>query len=151
MKANRPTIVSKEMASRVRHYGGFVLAGLLAFAADAAILEVLVRAAELSPFLARPVGISVGMVVSWLVNRRVTFDVRTRPTVAEFLHFAAVSWTAQLFNYLIFAAILAVWPATPPFIALVVASAISMFSSYSGFRYVVFRERHRAGTSKSGP
>jgi putative flippase GtrA len=146
MTANLSTIIGEEMASRIRHYGGFVLAGLMAFTADAAILEALMRGAALSPFLARPVGISVGMVISWLVNRRVTFAVRTRPTAAEFLHFAAVSWTAQVVNYLIFAAILALVPGTPPFIALVVASAFSMFYAYSGFRYVVFRPR--AGASE---
>lgn len=124
---------------RIRHYGGFVLAGLLAFAADAAILEGLTRGADVSPYIARVVGISVGMIVSWLVNRTVTFAVHAHPSIGEFLHFAAVSWMAQLVNYLVFAGILVAVSGTLPFVALVIASAVSMLFSYSGFRYAVFK------------
>jgi putative flippase GtrA len=122
----------------VHHFGGFLLAGILAFAADAAILEGLMRGAEFSPYLARLVGISVGMVVSWFVNRTVTFAIRTRPSVREFAKFAAVSWSVQLVNYAVFAATIAFVPAIPPFVALVFASGIAMFLSYGGFRYAVF-------------
>jgi putative flippase GtrA len=135
-------------AVRLRQYGGFVLAGLLAFAADAAILEGLMRGAALSPYLARPIGISVAMVIAWSVNRTVTFAVRTPPSAVEFLHYAAVSWTAQLVNYVVFAAILVALPETPPFVALAVASAVSMLLSYSGFRYAVFGKRQRAGLAR---
>jgi putative flippase GtrA len=132
---------------RVRHYGGFALAGLLAFATDAAILEALMRGAAFSPYLARPIGISASMVVSWIVNRTVTFAMRTRPSPKEVLQFAAVSWTAQVVNYLVFVLILALVSGTPPFLALVVAAAVSMFLSYTGFRYAVFGHQLRAGSA----
>lgn len=127
------------------HYGGFVLAGSLAFLTDAAILEILTRFAGLSPFLARPVGISAGMVVSWLLNRTITFAMRTPPRLAEFLQFAAVVWIAQLINYLVFCAILIAVPGTAPFVALVLACLVAMFVSYTGYRFGVFRKR--AGVS----
>jgi putative flippase GtrA len=137
------TVLGARTAARIRHYGGFVLAGLLAFAVDAAILEALMRGLAFSPYLARPIGIAVAMIVSWIVNRTVTFAVPTPPSAAEFMHFAAVSWMAQAFNYLVFAAILAAVPGTPPFIALVIASTLSMLISYSGFRYAVFGRKSR--------
>lgn len=124
-----------------RHYGGFVLAGGLAFATDASILEVLTRFAGMSPFLARIFGICAGMVVSWLVNRTVTFAMRTPPRVSEFLKFAAVAWSAQAVNYAVFAAILLAAPATPPFGALVAACFVAMFFSYTGYRFGVFGQR----------
>jgi putative flippase GtrA len=124
-----------------RHYGGFVLAGGLAFATDASILEALTRFAGMSPFLARPFGICAGMVVSWLINRTVTFAMHTPPHVSEFLKFAAVAWSAQAVNYLVFAAILLAVPATLPFIALVCACFVAMFFSYTGYRFGVFRRR----------
>jgi len=128
------------MRAHVRHYGGFVLAGGLAFSTDAAILEGLTRFAGLSPFLARPFGICTAMVVSWLVNRTVTFAMRTPPRLSEFLKFAAVAWSAQALNYCVFALILLAAPQSPPFIALVLACLVAMFFSYTGYRFGVFRK-----------
>jgi putative flippase GtrA len=79
------------------------------------------------------------MVVSWLVNRRVTFAVKASPSLREFGRFAAVSWTSQAVNYLLFASVLVARPTTPPLLALVFASLAAMFVSYFGFRYGVFR------------
>jgi putative flippase GtrA len=129
------------MRPLVRHYGGFVLAGGLAFATDATILELLIRFAGLSPFLARPFGICAGMVVSWLINRGVTFAVQSPPRISEFARFAAVAWSAQAVNYCVFAAILLAFPAMPPFVALVLACLVAMFFSYTGYRFGVFRQR----------
>ncbi len=122
---------------RVRHYGGFVLAGLSALAADMLILEALMLAG-LHPLLGRPFAISIAMVVSWLINRTVTFAMPGPPSFREYARFAAVSWTSQAVNYLIFGAILIVRPSTPPLLAVVLAAFVSMFVSYFGFRYGVF-------------
>lgn len=123
--------------NRTRHYGGFVLAGLLALTTDGLILEGLTGAGW-HPLLARPLAISVAMVVSWLVNRRVTFAMPGRPSLREYARFAAVSWSAQAVNYAVFASILIAYPATAPLVALVLASLVAMFVSYFGYRYGVF-------------
>jgi putative flippase GtrA len=130
----------------LRHWGGFLLAGLLALATDALVLEGLMRAG-LHALLARIFAIAVAMVVSWLVNRRVTFAVAAAPSIGEFARFAAVSWTAQAVNYAIFGAILLARPETPPLAALVLASLVAMFVSYAGFRHRVFvpRDREKPG------
>jgi putative flippase GtrA len=127
--------------ARLQHFGGFALAGLLAFAVDAAILEGLVRGVGLSPYLARLIGISAAMAVSWIVNRTVTFAVRTRPTAMEFAHFSTVSWLAQAVNYGVFALALALIPAITPFVALMLSSFAAMFFSYGGFQYFVFGQQ----------
>ncbi len=119
------------------HYSGFVIAGLLALAADMLILEALILAG-LHPLIGRPFAISLAMVVSWLVNRTITFAVPGPPSFREYARFAAVSWTSQAVNYTIFGAILIARPATPPLLAVVMASFVSMFVSYFGFRYGVF-------------
>jgi hypothetical protein len=46
----------------VRHYGGFLLAGLSALATDAAVLTMLTRWFGISPFIARLFGIALAMV-----------------------------------------------------------------------------------------
>lgn len=124
--------------ANARHYGGFVLAAVFSFITDAGILEALIRFVGLSPFLARPVGIGCAMVVGWLINRTVTFAMTTPPQLSEFGRYAAVSWTAQAVNYAVFSAILLSAPGTAPFTALVVACFVSMFVSYTGYRFGVF-------------
>lgn len=126
--------------SPLHHYGGFALAGLLALTTDGLILEGLTGAGW-DPLLARPLAIAVAMIVSWLVNRRVTFAVPGRPSLREYVRFAGVSWSAQAVNYLVFGAILIARPVTAPLVALVLASLVAMFVSYFGFRYGVFSWR----------
>lgn len=121
-----------------RHYGGFLLAGLCALATDTAALALLTRVAGLSPFIARPFGIALAMIVSWLINRTITFSAGTPPTIAEFSRFAGVSITSQLVNYAVFAALLIAMPGLMPELALLAACFVSMFVSYVGFRFGVF-------------
>lgn len=127
-----------QRVSRARHYGGFLAAGLTALATDAAILTLLTDAAGLSPYLARIASISVAMVVSWQINRRITFAVTAPPSLHEFSRFAAVSWGAQAINYIAFAALITWLPGLWPVWALIAASALAMFVSYAGFRFGVF-------------
>ncbi|MFT5510303.1 MAG: putative flippase GtrA [Hyphomicrobiaceae bacterium] len=132
------TVSPKNHRSQLQHWGGFIAAGLAALAVDAAVLTLLTEWLVLSPYVARLFSISAAMVVSWQINRRVTFAVRTPSSLAEFTRFAAVSWIAQTVNYTVFAVILLIWPDTSPLIALVAASLVAMFVSYTGFRFGVF-------------
>ena len=122
----------------IRHYGGFVLAGVAALATDTAMLALLTRVAGLSPFVARPFGIACAMVVSWLINRTVTFQADAPPSLGEFTKFAGVSVTSQIVNYTVFASLLLAFPRLIPELALFLACFVSMFVSYAGFRFGVF-------------
>ena len=128
------------ITSPMRHYGGFITAGIAALAADVLLLWFLSDPLGLSPFVARLFSISAAMVVSWLINRRITFAVTTPATVQEFASFATVSWVAQIVNYAVFAVILLIRPATWPVAAVAGASLVAMFVSYAGFRFGVFRK-----------
>jgi putative flippase GtrA len=134
-----------DTVSPVRHWGGFVSAGLAALAVDDGMLHILTTGAGLSPFLARPFGIFVAMIVSWAINRRVTFAVAAAPGWAEFTRFAAASFAGQVVNYLVFAAILVAYPAAHRTLAIVAASVVAMFVSYVGFKYGAFRAAHPKG------
>ncbi len=83
----------------LRHWGGFVFSGGVAFLIDAGITTGLVRFARLDPYSARFIAILIAMVAAWLMHRRITFDVAGPPSVKEFLRFAAVAWTANALNY----------------------------------------------------
>ena len=135
----------------VRHYGGFVLAGVCALATDTAMLALLTRGAGLSPFVARPFGIAVAMVVSWLINRTITFSSPNRPSFVEFSKFAGVSFTSQVVNYSVFAGLLLAFPKLVPELALFLACFVSMFVSYAGFRFGVFGAAGpRAASAREG-
>jgi putative flippase GtrA len=99
-----------------------------------------VHSAGLDPFSARVAGILVAMIAAWLLHRRLTFAMKSAPNWREFMRFAAVAWSANLLNYIIYSAILILRPGTLPVIAIVVATAIAAVFSYLGFRLGVFRE-----------
>ncbi len=124
----------------LRHYGGFVAGGVAALVTDATVLSLLTDGLSVSPYLARFASISVAMVVSWQINRRVTFALKSPATLTEFVRFAAVSWLAQAVNYAVFAVILLTRPGLWPVWALVAASLVAMVVSYCGFRFGVFRK-----------
>lgn len=124
--------------ARVRHYGGFALGGALAFVTDGGVLMLLNRGLAMSPFLARPIGIGAAIVVSWWINRTITFAHTLPPSLAELLRFAAVSGSAQVVNYGVFAAALLAVPSLEPLIAFVLACLVSMVISYNGYRHGVF-------------
>jgi putative flippase GtrA len=123
-----------------RHWGGFLFSGGTAFIIDAALTTGLIRFASFNPFGARLIAILVAMVAAWLLHRRITFNVRSAPNRREFGRFAAVAWSANALNYVAYAAILLVRPATFAFLALLASTILATFFSYAGFRLGVFRE-----------
>jgi putative flippase GtrA len=122
-----------------RHWGGFLVSGLLAFAVDAAVLEAGVRLFALDPLVARVLAIALAMVTGWLAHRQLTFAVESRPTVAEFLRYLAAGWSAAAINYVVFAGFILVFPALPRLACLFLASGIAMVFSYAAMRYAVFK------------
>ena len=123
---------------RLRHFGGFVLAGLSALATDLAVLNALL-AVGLGPLAARLPAIGVAMLVSWLINRLITFAVTAPPSIREFARFAAVSWFAQAVNFAVYAGLLALVPGLSASLAVIVACFVSAVVAYAGFRFGVFR------------
>ena len=85
------------------------------------------------------------MVAGWLMHRTFTFAVEARPSVAEFLRYAGVAWSASAINYGVFVLVLLAWPAVAPLAALVISSAVAMAFSYLGMRFAAFRRHGRPG------
>lgn len=123
----------------LRHYGGFVLAGGLAFITDAGVFSLLASGLDVPALVARPVAIAVAMVVSWWINRTVTFPVGTPASLAEFSRFAAVAWGTAALNYLVFAGLILARPDLSKVLAIAIASLVAMVVAYLGMRHAVFR------------
>lgn len=132
--------------SPLRHGLGFFASGGIAFSVDALILKLLTAVFGVHPIVARLAAISIAMVAGWLAHRTFTFAVRARPSLAEFLRYAGVAWSAAAVNYGLFVLIILLRPTTEPLVALVVSSAGAMTFSYLGMRFAAFRER--AGASR---
>lgn len=128
--------------SLLRHGGGFLVSGLIAFSVDALVLLSLTRWAGLDPFSARIIAIALAMVAGWLSHRRFTFNVVMPPTIGEFGRYAAVAWTAAALNYAVYAFILIFFPNITPLVAMVGATVVAMGFSYLGMRFGVFRNHH---------
>lgn len=137
-KDARPPLKGEVRRSLARHGGGFLASGMIALSVDAAMLHLLTRSAGLDPFSARLLAICMAMIAGWLAHRRFTFAVATSPSLAEFLRYAAVAWSAAAINYAIYALILVVRADVPPLAALVGATIVSMCVSYLGMRFGVF-------------
>ena len=105
------------------------------------------------PIVARLAAISLAMVAGWLMHRTFTFAVTTPPSVAEFLRYAAVGWTAAAINYGVFVLIVLARPAIEPLVALVVSSLVAMVFAYLGMRFAAFRRgrwRYELSLSAAG-
>lgn len=125
--------------SRMKHLLGFLASGAIAFVADFAVLELLVRFVGTHPLAARIISVASAMFVGWLLHRTLTFGVLSAPTASEFFRYAASASVAALVNYFVYAAVLILWPTISLLGALVAASAVSAIYAYITMRYVVFR------------
>ncbi|WP_156911999.1 GtrA family protein [Kaistia adipata] len=125
------------LAGKLRHVAAFGVAGLSAFAVDAAILSLLVQLGA-DPYLARLVAIACAMVVGWLANRTWTFRAPGPPRLGEFLRYASVASLSVAVNYAVYAAVLAAWSGATPLRALVAGTAVATLLSYLGYRLFAF-------------
>jgi putative flippase GtrA len=123
----------------LRHWGGFLLSGLIALSCDAAVLQFGTVVLGLHPLVARLVAISLAMVAGWLAHRRLTFSLTTPPTFGEFTRYSAIAWTTAAINYAVFATVIYLSPSTHPLVALAIASILATFFAYMGMRYGAFR------------
>jgi putative flippase GtrA len=121
----------------------FGVAGLAGFAADACVLTLLTRAG-LDVRLARLLSFSGALVVTWLINRSLTFGDRAGPpTLAEFLRYAAASSLAALINLAVFMGLVsfisqfAAWP----ILALALATGLSMTVNFTSYLKIVFARK----------
>lgn len=127
----------------LRHWAGFLAAGAISFAIDAAVLEGLVRLAGLDALIARVPAIAAAIVGGWLAHRRLTFAMTTPPTLGEGLRYAGSALTSSLVNYALFALLLLTLPGIGRIPALVASSLAAAVVAYLSMRHLVFRRtRH---------
>ena len=100
-----------------------------------------IAAHDVHPLLARLVSLSAATLVTWRLNRALTFDRSYRHQGEEAARYTAVTITAQATSYSVFA-LLVLTALTPiPQIALVIGAAFGAVIGYLGHRFFAFRPK----------
>lgn len=122
----------------MKRFMSFGAVGAVGFVADAAALTFLVRLFALDPYLARLISIAFALMVTWLLNRHWTFQPSRRGMALEGARYGTVGLGSSLVNFLVYSAILLLFPAVPALAAMVCASAAAMLLSFLGYSRLVF-------------
>ncbi|MGD9945587.1 MAG: GtrA family protein [Burkholderiaceae bacterium] len=122
----------------LRALAGFLVVGSIGFTVDFALLAALL-AAGLRPTVARVPSVAVALVVTWLLNRRFSFQAAGAPSVSEFLAYLSVAGVSALLNYAIYAGLVVL--GLGPLLALALATGVTLVLNFLGFSKLVFRPR----------
>ena len=80
-------------------FARFCAVGTIGFVVDAGILQALVSGLGADPYAARVVSFLAAASVTWWLNRRFTFAVRTRPSRSEWMRYVGFMVLGALANY----------------------------------------------------
>lgn len=121
----------------VRQIARFAIVGVIATAVHYAVLIALVEIGHVRPVIATTIGYGVGIVVSYALNRRFTFQASGAPVASSFAKFVVLYGVGAFLNGAIVAALIA--QGAPYLLAQVAATALVLFWNFLGARYIVFR------------
>jgi putative flippase GtrA len=122
----------------MKRVASFALVGGLGFVADAAALAILLSITPVGPFAGRLLSIAFALVVTWLLNRHLTFGPSGRGVAVEGARYGGIGAATSVVNYLVYAAILFALPGAPPLAALAAGSLVAMALSFMGYSRLVF-------------
>jgi putative flippase GtrA len=94
-------------------------------------------------------GLVVATLVTWQLNRRLTFVATGRPRRAEVTRYALVTGVAQTISYAGFLLTCTFAPKVPPSIAVIVGAVVATLFSYTGQRFFTFAPHNVAPTPSS--
>lgn len=117
--------------------------GGLGLITDLAIFTLVV-AHGLNPLGARLISLPLATLVTWRLNRALTFDRSGRRTADEVMRYAAVVTAAQAVSYGVFAVLVVTLLAAAPQFAVIAGAAAGALLSYSGQALFAFRPRRPA-------
>ena len=117
----------------------FAFVGGVGFVVDAGMLVWLVSA-DVSPFAARVVSILLAMLVTWRLNRSLTFGASSDHQVREASRYLIVAASVAALNYVLYAGLISLVPACPPVLATAISTMCCMLVSFSGYGRFAFRQ-----------
>ena len=127
--------------SEAERFARFCLVGGIGFVTDAGLMALCIHGFGCGPFAARAVSFTVAVLVTFLLNRSLSFaDLQGRPVLSALAGYLLVQAFGFACNMLVFAlAILRLpEPFSAPLAALALASAVALVLNYAGARLLVF-------------
>ena len=97
-----------------------------------------------NPLVARVVSLAIATVVTWRLNRALTFDRSGRRPADEAMRYATVAAAAQAVSYAVFAILVVTLLAAVPQLAVIVGAAAGALVSYVGQASFAFRRVNSA-------
>jgi putative flippase GtrA len=120
----------------MRALASFAVVGGIGFVIDFLVLTGLLLCG-IGPLLARVPAVATALVVTWLLNRRFTFQAKRAPSAKELLGYSSVAGVSALINYALYSGM--VLAGVHPMLALPLATIATMFLNFVGFKKLVFR------------
>lgn len=131
--------VVRAFAERLPRAARFLTVGALGLITDVGSFTLIMQAG-VPPLMARVVSLSLATLVTWRLNRALTFDRSGRRQHREAMRYAAVTAAAQGTSYAVFAILtmtMALFAAMPQ-AAIVIGAACGALISYNGHRLFAF-------------
>lgn len=123
----------------------FLGVGGLGLITDLAVFTLVIAHGP-PPLLARLISLAAATLVTWRLNRALTFDRSGRRPSDEVMRYAAVAASAQAISYAVFAVLVVTVLNPVPQLAVLVGAAAGAVFSYNGQALFAFRPRKSAAT-----
>jgi putative flippase GtrA len=130
----------RRYASRLPRPLRFLAVGSMGLLTDLSVFTILIGDGT-HPLAARVVSLVIATLLTWRLNRAITFDPTGRHQGEEALRYALVTATAQGTNYVVFASLVVTAFATFPQGAVLVGAFAGAGLSYGGHRMFSFARR----------
>jgi putative flippase GtrA len=137
MPANDPF---RMLAERLPRPLRFLGVGALGLTTDFCVFTILIGY-EPRPLLMRLISLAAATLVTWRLNRALTFGQSGRRQHDEAMRYAVVTAAAQGTSYAVFAALVLTALAALPQAALVIGAAAGALIAYNGHRLFAFAPR----------
>ena len=131
---------ARALAERLPRPLRFIAVGCIGLATDLCIFTLIALYLP-SPLVVRLISLAVATVVTWRLNRAITFARSHRAQHEEAVRYAIVTAVAQGTSYAIFATLVLTMLGALPHAALMCGAAGAAFVSYNGHRLFAFAPR----------
>ena len=129
--------IGRRVGRRVNgEFTRFLVVGGIGFVVDGGGTGLLVLAG-LPPLVARIPALVSAIVVTWLLNRSLTFRVDRPRSAGELMRYATVAASSALMNFLLYTVFVVV--GAPPIVAVATATLALLLLNFVAYRRMVFR------------
>lgn len=103
----------------------FIFVGFIGFCIEYSIIKSFIYLFKADPISPRAVSFPIAVLITWILNRKYTYQVKTPANISELIRYTRVTVFAQAVNVITYTALC--WPSLgfSAFLGLVIATAIS--------------------------